>query len=145
VGFRIHDGGFLDSNSREASIAIGMTRERRLKAERRGRMAERLAELALRLKGYRLLARRFKTPLGEVDLIMRRGEVTAFIEVKARRDGGLALEAVTPRNTRRIAMAANLWMRRDARAAKGVCRFDIVTVAPYHWPTHIENAFEARE
>ena len=144
-GFRRDDGrsSFLDSNMREASIAIAM--RNRAAAERRGRSAERLAEWALRLKGYRLLARRFKTPLGEVDLIMRRGEVTAFIEVKARRLGDDALEAVTPRNAWRISAAADLWMRRDARAARGVCRFDIVTVAPYQWPRHIENAFEARE
>ena len=120
-----------------------MQRTNRPAAERRGRYAESFAAWALRLKGYRLLARRFKTPLGEVDLIMRRGEVTAFIEVKARRRTGEAIEAVTARQARRIAAAAGLWMRRDARAAQGVCRFDIVTVAPYQWPRHIENAFEA--
>ena len=69
-----------------------MQRTNRPAAERRGRYAESFAAWALRLKGYRLLARRFKTPLGEVDLIMRRGEVTAFIEVKARRRTGEAIE-----------------------------------------------------
>lgn len=117
----------------------------RFRAEARGRSAERWAALALRLKGYRLLARRFRSGPGEIDLIMRRGDVTAFIEVKTRRDAALALESVTPRQARRIAAAARVWMARDPRAALGVCRFDIVTVSPYQWPVHIPNAFNADE
>ncbi|CAN5250412.1 YraN family protein [soil metagenome] len=117
----------------------------RARAEARGRKAELWAELALRLKGYRLLARRFKAGPGEIDLVMRRGGVTAFIEVKTRRDRESALESVTPRQARRIAAAARVWMARDPMAALGVCRFDIVTVSPYQWPVHIPNAFHADE
>lgn len=115
-----------------------MSRER---AERAGRLAELAALWALRVKGYRLLARRYKTPLGEVDLIMRRGEVTAFIEVKTRASRDAAVTAVTRHQSRRIVAAASAWMARDSRAARAVCRFDIVTVTPYQWPQHIENAF----
>jgi len=114
-------------------------------AERRGRWAERLAIVALTLKGYRLIKLRFKSGPGEVDLIMRRGEVTAFIEVKTRPNADLAVEAVTHYQSRRIAAAARLWMARDPVAARGVCRFDIVTVSPYQWPRHIPNAFSADE
>jgi len=113
----------------------------RQRNERRGRWAEGLAVLALRLKGYRLLARRFKSGPGEVDLIMRRGDVTAFIEVKVRETADLAIEAVTDFQTRRIAAAARLWMAKDRKAALGICRFDIVAVSPYQWPKHIPNAF----
>jgi len=113
----------------------------RQRNERRGRWAEGLAVLALRLKGYRLLARRFKSGPGEVDLIMRRGDVTAFIEVKVRSTADLAIEAVTDFQTRRIAAAARLWMAKDPKAALGICRFDIVAVSPYQWPKHIPNAF----
>jgi len=113
----------------------------RQRNERRGRWAEGLAVLALRLKGYRLLARRFKSGPGEVDLIMRRGDVTAFIEVKVRETADLAIEAVTDFQTRRIAAAARLWMAKDPKAALGICRFDIVAVSPYQWPKHIPNAF----
>ena len=109
------------------------------------RSAELIALWALRLKGWRLLARRYKTPAGEVDLIMRRGEVTAFIEVKARRSLDGAVESVTPRQARRIAAAARQFMAEDRRAALQACRFDIVAVTPYHWPTHIENAFEGAD
>jgi len=99
----------------------------------------------LRLKGYRLLARRFKSGPGEVDLIMRRGDVTAFIEVKVRSTADLAIEAVTDFQTRRIAAAARLWMAKDRKAALGICRFDIVAVSPYQWPKHIPNAIIVEE
>lgn len=112
----------------------------RRRNERRGRWAEALAEASLRLKGYRLLARRFKSGPGEIDLIMRKGEVTAFIEVKIRADADRAVEAVTNYQSRRIAAAARIWMARDPRAALGICRFDIVAVSPYQWPRHIPNA-----
>lgn len=110
-------------------------------AERRGRLAEIAALWCLRLKGYRLLAHRYKSPMGEVDLIMRRGQVTAFIEVKRRFSSDASIESVTDFQARRISAAARSWMGRDAIAARQFCRFDIVAVSPYHWPQHIENAF----
>ena len=73
----------------------------RTKAERRGHFAETIALIYLRLKGYRLLAMRYKTPQGEVDLIMRRRDVTAFIEVKARRSRDEGVTAVTNTQSRR--------------------------------------------
>lgn len=114
---------------------------RREVAERRGRYAETIALCYLRLKGYRLLARRFKAPQGEVDLIMRKGGTTAFIEVKARHSVDDAVIAVTPWQAKRIASACATWMARDPKAAASFCRFDIVAVPSYLWPTHIENAF----
>ena len=126
-------------------MAARADRAIRARHERRGRRAEALAAWALRLKGYRLLARRFDAGAGEVDLIMRRGDVTAFIEVKMRPTTDLGVEALTPHQARRIAAAARIFMARDRRAALGVCRFDIVTVTPYHWPRHIENAFTVDE
>lgn len=117
----------------------------RRRNERRGRWAEGLALASLRLKGYRLLARRFKSGAGEVDLIMRRGDVTAFIEVKVRQTADLAVEAVTDYQSRRIATAARIWMARDRKAALGICRFDIVAVSPYQWPKHIPNAFTVED
>ena len=76
---------------------------------------------------------------------MRRGEVTAFIEVKVRADADRAVEAVTDFQARRIAAAARLWMAKDAKAAQGVCRFDIIAVSPYQWPKHIPNAFTVED
>jgi putative endonuclease len=118
-----------------------VARARRETAERQGRWAELAALWSLRLKGYRLLARRYRSPQGEIDLIMRRGSVTAFIEVKTRRSTDEAIESVTAFQAGRIAAAARSWMGRDARAVRGACRFDIVAISPYHWPRHVENAF----
>jgi putative endonuclease len=110
-------------------------------AEKRGRTAETIALWYLRCKGYRLLARRFKSHMGEVDLIMRRGDTTAFIEVKARPTVDEAIIAVTNWQSKRIAAACAAWMARDPKAAASACRFDIVAVPSYLWPKHIENAF----
>jgi putative endonuclease len=114
---------------------------KREEAERRGRRAETIALWFLRLKGYRLLARRYKAPQGEVDLIMRKGATTAFIEVKARKTVDEAVIAVTTWQSRRIASACASWMARDPKAAAGFCRFDIVAVPSHFWPVHVENAF----
>lgn len=113
----------------------------RQRNEKRGHRAETAALILLRLKGYRLLARRFKSHHGEIDLIMRKGQTTAFIEVKARATTDAAIASVTTYQSKRISAAAGLWMLRDAKAAAGFCRFDIVAVNAYLWPTHIVNAF----
>ena len=110
-------------------------------AERRGRTAETIALWYMRMKGYRLLARRFQAPQGEIDLIMRKGKTTAFIEVKTRKTIDDAVFAVTHWQSKRIASASATWMARDPQAASGFCRFDIVAIPSYLWPTHIENAF----
>lgn len=113
----------------------------RSKAERRGHFAESIALWYLRFKGYRLLERRFKTASGEVDLVMRRGKTTVFVEVKARKSVDYAMLAVTSQQSRRISAAAAHFTSRDLEAAQGFCRFDIVAVPSYLWPTHVENAF----
>ena len=117
-----------------------MARDRR-EAEDAGRAAEVLALWYLRLKGWRLLVHRYKCPMGEVDLVMRKGDTTAFIEVKARATLDGAVESVSPRQAKRISAAARSYIGRDRKAALQACRFDIVAVSPYHWPRHIENAF----
>jgi putative endonuclease len=119
-------------------------RQSRQQSEKLGHRAETIAMWYLRLKGYRLLARRYKSPAGEVDLVMRRGQTTAFIEVKARPTVNDAIEAVTPYQSKRIAAAAGFFMSRDDMAAKGFCRFDIVAIPSTLWPTHIINAFDGR-
>ena len=113
----------------------------RAKAEKRGHIAEFVALMYLRLKGYRLLAQRYKSHHGEIDLIMRRRDVTAFIEVKARGSLDQGVEAVTTAQSKRIAAAARFWMARDKISNQNFCRFDIVVVNAYFLPHHIENAF----
>jgi len=113
----------------------------RRRAERRGRLAEAVAAAWLQLKGYRILAKRYKTPLGEVDLIARRGRAIAFVEVKARSDMRAALEAVTPQQRRRSARAVLAYLMRHPEAADCDLRFDVVVVRPFALPRHFPNAW----
>jgi len=107
--------------------------------------AERIAALMLWLKGYRILARRCRSPFGEIDLIALRCGTVCFVEVKARADMTTAREALSPRQRRRIVRAAGFWMQRHGRPAYKEMRFDVVCVAPWRWPLHIVNAFTAND
>jgi putative endonuclease len=120
-----------------------MATPERQAAETRGRRAETLAAWFLRLKGYRVLATRYKTPVGEIDLIVRRGRQVAFVEVKARDSHDAAVLAVTPANRRRIARAAAAWLASHPAAAGLDLRFDVIVAAPRRWPRHLVGAFDA--
>ena len=113
----------------------------RVRAFRRGIDAETLAAWSLRLKGWRILARRFSEGPGEVDLVARRGRTIAFVEVKARADFATAAEAVSPRQQHRIRRAAEAFLARRPAYAGYVVRFDVVLVMPRRWPKHLPNAF----
>jgi putative endonuclease len=119
-------------------------RRSRQSAERLGHRAELIALWYLRCKGYRLVAQRYKAPSGEIDLIMKRGKHLAFIEVKARATVDDGIIAVTQYQSRRITAAASHFTSVHGWAAACFCRFDIIAVPAYLWPTHIENAFEGR-
>ncbi len=112
-------------------------RERRQRAEAQGRRAERLARLLLSLKGYRCLRARYRSPVGEVDLICRRGRVLAFIEVKARARLDDAAAAITPPQLARIRRASAYFLASQPRLAGLDCRIDAVLVAPGRWPRHL--------
>ncbi|UHS55477.1 YraN family protein [Agrobacterium vaccinii] len=120
--------------------ADGRTGQRR-KAERRGHAAEYWAALYLIFKGYRILALRHRTKLGEIDLIVRKRDVIAFIEVKARASETDAVDAVSYASQKRIRAAADLWLSRRRDAAKLSSRFDIVAVLPRRPPKHFIDAF----
>ena len=110
-------------------------------AERRGQMAEWAAALLLACKGYRILAHRYRTSVGEIDLIARRGERIAFVEVKTRGTAAAAAEAIGPRQQQRIVRAAEYWMARHAPQGDWEFGFDVVLVAPWSFPRHLPNAF----
>lgn len=116
----------------------------RQQAQRLGYRGEWLAALALMLKGYRIVARRYKTKLGEIDLIARRGDLVLIVEVKARKTLIEAMEAVAHGSERRIEGAADLWLARQPDYGKLSVRFDMVAVLPRRWPVHVENAFYGR-
>jgi putative endonuclease len=121
-----------------------VTAERR-RAYRFGLQAETAASLRLLFKGYRILARRYRTPAGEIDLMVKRGNLVAFVEVKARRSVTDAAKALTPRAEQRIATAADLWLARHAAANGVMMRFDLVLVAPWRLPVHLPDAFRPRQ
>ena len=118
-----------------------MSAGRRREREAFGRHAEDLAVLRLRLAGYRILRRRWRTPAGEVDIIARRGRLLAAVEVKARPTVAAGLEAVTPRQRRRIARAAAQFLARQPDAARLGLRFDVVVVTPWRLPAHVVDAW----
>lgn len=115
---------------------------RRRRHERRGQRGEWLAAMALMLKGYRIVARRHKTKLGEIDLIARRGDLVIIVEVKVRPTLLQAMEAIGGLSERRIAAAADLWLMRQPDHARLSIRFDMVAVLPRRWPVHVENIFQ---
>lgn len=119
----------------------GAGRDRR-RAEAGGRRAEAIAAWYLRAKLYRVLATRYRTPAGEIDLIVRRGRVIAFVEVKHRGSEREGLEAVTLTARRRIAGAAALWLAAHPEAAPLDRRFDIVVTRPGRLPRHLVSAFD---
>ena len=112
-------------------------------AEGAGRRGEAWAALFLRLKGFRIVARRVKTPAGEIDLIAQRGDLTVFVEVKARSFSHQEAEALAAVNRRRILRAAQLWLTRHPKENAGGLRFDVIFLAPFAWPRHIVGAFDA--
>ena len=106
-----------------------------------GHRGETLAAIALRLKGFRILARRYRTPAGEIDLIARRGDLVAIVEVKARPTLTEAMDAVTPHALRRIESAADLWLSRQPDHARLSMRFDLVAILPRRWPVHVPGIY----
>jgi putative endonuclease len=116
----------------------------RQKAQRRGHKGESLAALWLRLKGYRILARRLKTRAGEIDLVAAApfGPV-CFIEVKARARARAAAESVAPAQQARIARAACLYLAGRPRLAWRGARFDIVAIGKGHLPVHYRDVWRA--
>ncbi len=94
-------------------------------------------------KGFRIAARRFKAPVGEVDIVARRRQVLLFVEVKARARYDEAAEAVTVRQQERIVAAAQYWLAYHAEDCTKHIRFDVILVTPWGFPRHIAGAFDA--
>ena len=109
-------------------------------AERRGRGAETLACWFLRLKGWRILARRARVPGGEVDIVARRGRTLAFVEVKARATDEAAALALDEWRLRRVVTAAERLAPRYMRAGDDV-RIDAMFIVPRRWPRHLPNVW----
>jgi putative endonuclease len=112
----------------------GRTRRRALLS---GRRAESVAALYLRLKGYRILARRFCVNGGEIDLIARRFDAIVFVEVKIRPTLVEAMISIDARKRRRMSRAARFWLAANPWAARLTLRGDAIYLAPWRWPRHV--------
>ena len=134
----------IDPRRRTAAPRPAPRAERQV-AFRLGLSAETRAAALLLAKGFRIVARRWRSPVGEIDLVARRGRLLVFVEVKARGVIDDAAEAVTPRQQRRISAAARAWLARHAEDLDRDIRFDAVLVAPWRLPRHIPAAFEVVE
>ena len=118
-------------------------RPERLAAFRFGLSAESRAAMLLIAKGYRIAARRCKTPVGEIDVVAQRRRDLVFVEVKARDNLDTAAEAVTERGKQRIVAAAKFWLASHPADAECFIRFDVILIAPGKMPRHVANAFDA--
>ncbi|NKJ36219.1 YraN family protein [Rhizobium sp. SG570] len=116
-------------------------RLKRQKAWRRGHVAEYLAAAFLLFKGYRILAVRHRTKLGEIDIVARKGDLAVFVEVKSRRGAQEAIDAVSFSSQKRIRAASDLWLARQPDFARLSQRYDIVAMLPGRWPRHFPDAF----
>jgi putative endonuclease len=125
---------------RRATAQRSLARQR---AQRRGRLAEWLCLWHLRLRGWHVLARGWRCPSGEIDILARRGRVLAVIEVKSRGELATAAAALTPRQRRRIARAAEAFLLQRSDLAGLDLRFDLMLVAPLRLPRHWRGAWRA--
>ncbi len=110
------------------------------RAYRRGHYAEYVAAAYLLAKGHRILERRYKTRLGEIDLIAKRGRRVVFVEVKHRATIAECEAAVTPLARRRVHGAADLWLARHHRFQEFNLGFDLIFILPRRWPVHLIDA-----
>jgi len=131
-----------DSAGEPAQDSKQAPRPERQVAFRTGISAESRAAALLIAKGFRILARRWRSPVGEIDIIARRRSLLIFVEVKARANLDDAAWSVTERQRLRIAAAAEAWLARNQDARIRDIRFDAMLVAPGRIPRHITAAFD---
>jgi putative endonuclease len=113
----------------------------RAKAYRQGLFAETLAAFLFRLKGYKIIAQRYRSPVGEIDLVALKNKRLVFVEVKRRKALDDAAWTVPAKQKRRIVRAAQYWLASHPDYTTYTIAFDVLLAAPWAWPRHIENAF----
>ena len=140
-GRQCRDGGQKGRSLCTGALAARERRQMKKTNHRTGLAAEALCRVALRLKGYGIVASRYRSPLGEIDIVAKRGNYVALIEVKARSSRAAAAEAVGPRQRQRLQRAALDFLARHPYLNAHYLRFDVMLVAPWRWPVHIRDAW----
>lgn len=115
--------------------------EKKLAAYRRGFFAEYLAAAFLLLKGYQIVAMRYRSKGGEVDIVARKGDLAIFVEVKARRRVDDAVFAVGYTTQKRIEAASLHWLSKQKDGERLSRRYDIIAVLPWRLPAHFRDVF----
>lgn len=110
-------------------------------AYRFGLHAETLSALFLRIKGYRIIARRHKNHAGEIDIIAKRRNLIVFIEVKARSNAAHIGETLSLRQQQRIIRSAEVFLQHHPRFTHYSVRFDMMQISPFRWPIHLKDAW----
>ena len=112
---------------------------------RTGMRAEILCRWVLRLKGYRILATRYQSSRGEIDIVAKKGQTLAIVEVKARATRDEAISAILPRQQYRVRDAALDYLARHPHFKDCVLRFDAMLVASRRWPQHLVDAWQPEQ
>ncbi|MDR0581097.1 MAG: YraN family protein [Holosporaceae bacterium] len=107
--------------------------------EQKGYFGEFIAVCLLKFKGYRILARRYKTVCGEIDIVAQKNNVVAFIEVKSRKNMDKCYNAITAKQLQRIQRASGIFMNRRKNLEQNFMRYDVILVADWKLPVHITN------
>ncbi|WP_370931464.1 YraN family protein [Bartonella sp. DGB1] len=119
-------------------------KKNKLRCYKKGVRAEKIAAFWLMLKGYKILSRRYKTKLGEIDIIAKKGNLIAIIEVKYRYSVTEAMQAIGYYNEIRIERASDLWLARRKDRYNLSLRYDLIIISPWRFPKHIKAIFLAK-
>ncbi len=121
--------------------------DKKRKAYRKGRSGELIACFMLLLTGFSIKEKNYRTPMGEIDIIARRGSLTIFCEVKARNDYETAAHSISERQKERISKASEYYMShlktnpKNNKIDNQIYRCDMILILPWRWPVHIEDAW----
>jgi putative endonuclease len=116
-------------------------RKRGAAARRRGHVAEGIAVAYLRLKGYRILERNWRSKLGEIDILAKKGRILALVEVKTRADRALASAAILAPQRQRLVRALGHYLKARPELASLDLRCDVIAFAKLGWPIHLVDAW----
>lgn len=107
--------------------------------EFKGHIGEFVASIVLMCKGFSIIARRYKTKHGEIDIVAKKDNLLIFVEVKARKNDEKCFIAITTKQMQRVQNASKIFLSQHPKYANFFTRYDVVLVANWSIPLHIEN------
>jgi putative endonuclease len=104
-----------------------------------GLFAEKIAIFFLRLKGYKILAWRFKNRFGEIDIVAKKSRIIVIIEVKARKSKIIIEEVLRPKQIERVKKSAEFFISQNPQFQNYDLRFDFIEINRFFFPKHYQN------